>query len=107
MYSYLGNATGQVITRGQEIIRAVFLNKVDSRLLEKPEGAPAFLSYRLSTSLSGKAVLFDEAFLAGDSVFISANREGHQYRLNYNVLTNIEEDFEKQLLNPEFWEEWS
>jgi DNA-binding GntR family transcriptional regulator len=107
LYSYLGKATGQVITRGQEIIRAVFLNKIDSRLLEKPEGAPAFLSYRLSTSLSGSAVLFDEAFLAGDSVVISANRVGHQYRFHYNVLTDVEQDFEKQLLNPEFWEEWS
>ena len=103
LYSYLGKATDQVITRGQEIIRAVFLNREDSRLLEKPEGAPAFLSYRLSTSLSGSAVLFDEAILAGDSVVISANRVGHQYRFHYNVLTDVEKDLEKQLLNPEFW----
>lgn len=107
LYTFLGNATGKIITQGREIIIPACLESEEAKLLNKNVGAPALLSYRLSTDLSGEPVLFDEAYLSGDSVAISVNRTGSQYRFHYAIVEDDGKDIKREFLNSQFWEEWA
>lgn len=106
LYSFLGQTSGQILMRAHEIIRPVELCKEEATLLRQPEGAPAFLSIRLSSNLSGKALLYDEAYLLGSRIFLTSQRLGHKSRFHYSVSLAQEQDPLEQLVDPDVWEDW-
>ena len=106
LYSFLGETSGQILMRAHELIRPVDLQKEEAALLRQPEGAPAFLSLRLSSNLAGEAILYDEAYLLGSRILLTSQRLGHQSRFHYSLSPNREQDPFEQLVDPEVWEDW-
>jgi DNA-binding GntR family transcriptional regulator len=106
LYAYVGKMTGQILVRSHEIICPAALEKKEAALLRQSEGSPAFLSRRLSSTLAGEAILFDEAYLVGGRIFLTSQRLGHQSRFHYSVSLEQEADVFGQLADPDVWEDW-
>jgi GntR family transcriptional regulator len=106
LYSHIGQTSGQILIRSHEIIRPIALPEEEATLLRRPEGTPAFLSLRLSSNLAGEAVLYDEAYLVGDRIFLTSQRLGYQSRFHYSVSGEPQKDALKQLVDPDVWEDW-
>jgi len=106
LYSFLSRATGQIVVRGNEIILPIPLEPEIAEILRERAGTSAFVSYRTSSNLAGKVVLFDEAYLSGNRIVISSQRLGHQCTFHYNVIIDEKPDPISLLSDSGFWKEW-
>ena len=96
LYEQLTQACGSPVAMTKEILLPLVLDNEAAAFLERNPGEAAMLSARMSRSSEGEAHVYDEAIMAGDSFFISAERIGkrHSYDLNFGkggVLPMIEQ----------------
>jgi GntR family transcriptional regulator len=96
LYEQLTEACGSPVAMTKEILLPIVLDGETAVFLERNPGDAAMLSARMSRSSEGEALVYDEAIMAGDSFFISAERIGkrHSYDLNFGkggVLPVIEQ----------------
>ncbi len=78
---------GLTVARAAETIIPAVLSADDARCLDRPPGAPALLSQRLSFTAAGLAVLDDQAVLPGDAVAITADRSAGSVAVHYTLTT--------------------
>jgi hypothetical protein len=68
----------------KEILMPMTLDVESATLLARDAGSAAVLSARMSRSGDGEALVYDEAVIAGDSFFISAERVGKRHMYDFN-----------------------
>jgi GntR family transcriptional regulator len=78
------SALGLELRRAHESIQPVVLNAHEARLLDTAEGAPAVLSRRTTFGDDGP-ILYDEAFMPGDRLVISAERLTDDVTVSYQL----------------------
>ncbi len=105
LYQSFSESTGSLITRGQEIVVPVIVEGETKRLLGLTQQSPAFRSRRLSFTMNGKAVIFDEAYLLGSDCFLASNKQGRSSKFKYIINTNHEGDVLARFEDPDLWED--
>jgi GntR family transcriptional regulator len=85
LYDLLTQALDLEITRAVEILRPVTLSAAVAKLFGEPKGAPAILSERLTFTTGDEPLIFDEAYMPGDRVVISADRYTNDLTMRYSV----------------------
>jgi GntR family transcriptional regulator len=84
LYEQVAAHVGQAVAMTKEILLPVTLDTGSAALLERGAGDAAMLSARMSRSGEGEALVYDEAIIAGDSFFISAERVGKRHAYDFN-----------------------
>lgn len=84
LYEQLTRACGSPVAMTKEILRPVVLDAEAAGFLERRPGEAVMLSARMSRSSEGEALVYDEAIMAGDSFFISAERVGKRHSYDFN-----------------------
>jgi GntR family transcriptional regulator len=84
LYTMLADR-GLTVARAAETITPTALSPADALDLERPAGALALLSHRVSFTAAGDPLIDDHALLPGDSVAISANRSASQVEVSYTL----------------------
>jgi GntR family transcriptional regulator len=84
LYEQVAAHGGQAVAMTKEILLPVTLDAESAVLLARDAGTPAMLSARMSRSGDGEALVYDEAVIAGDSFFISAERVGKRHVYDFN-----------------------
>lgn len=105
LYQSFSERTGNLITRGQEIVVPVIVEGDTERLLGLSERSAAFRSRRLSFTMNGKAVIFDEAYLLGSDCFLASNKQGRSSKFKYIINTDHEGDVLARFEDPDLWED--
>ena len=85
LYDVLDQAFGTVVERAQETIRAVELGPAEARLLGAAAASPAILSERLTFTTGDRPIIYDEAFMPGDRVVVSADRFRSDLTVGYQL----------------------
>jgi len=73
-----------IVAMTREILLPVALDAAAAGLLARRVGEPAMLSARMSRTSEGEALVYDEAIIAGDSFFMSAERIGKRHDYDFN-----------------------
>ena len=105
LYQSFSERTGNLITRGQEIVVPVIVEGDTERLLGLTQQSAAFRSRRLSFTMNGKAVIFDEAYLLGSDCFLASNKQGRSSKFKYIINADHEGDVLARFEDPDFWED--
>ncbi len=84
LYEQVAAHGGQAVVMTKEILMPVALDLESAALLARDAGSAAVLSARMSRSGDGEALVYDEAVIAGDSFFISAERVGKRHVYDFN-----------------------
>jgi GntR family transcriptional regulator len=85
LYDFLTQSLGLEVTHAVETLRPVILAAREAELLGEPQGAPAILSERLTFTTGDEPLIFDEAYMPGDRVVISADRYTNDLTMRYSV----------------------
>lgn len=105
LYQFFSEHTGEIITLGRELVSPVLLEGQILELLELKAPCPAFLSRRISISLSGKVVLYDEAWLPGPHVIMASRKQGRNNQFKYIIKKEGSSDSHESFTDPSFWED--
>ncbi len=105
LYQSFSESTGQLITRGQEIVEPVVVDGEDGALLGLTAPTPAFRSSRLSFSLGGQALIFDEAYLLSTDCYLASGKQGHSTLFSYVIKADGTKDVFACLDDPDLWKE--
>ena len=81
----LDQVFGIGVERAQETIRAVELGAAEARVLEAAAASPAILSERLTFTTGDRPIIYDEAFMPGDRVVVSADRFRSDLTVGYQL----------------------
>jgi GntR family transcriptional regulator len=84
LYEQVAAYGGQTVVMTKEILMPMTLDVESATLLARDAGSAAVLSARMSRSGDGEALVYDEAVIAGDSFFISAERVGKRHMYDFN-----------------------
>jgi GntR family transcriptional regulator len=84
LYEQVAEHCGQAVAMTKEILVPLTLEAEPSSLLARDVGSAAMLSARMSRTGDGEALVYDEALIAGDSFFISAERVGKRHVYDFN-----------------------
>jgi DNA-binding GntR family transcriptional regulator len=87
LYDVLDQELGVVVERAHETIRAVELGGVEAQVLTAAPGSPAILSERLTFTTGERPIIYDEAFMPGDRVVVSAERFRTDLTVGYQLRT--------------------
>lgn len=91
LYEVFAEELGVAVTRASERMYPIVLHGPKAALLEQPPGSPAILSERLSRDLEDRAVLFDQAFIPGSRLVITAERQTNEMSIRYQLRSRLEE----------------
>ncbi len=105
LYQIMSEKAGLMLTKGREIVIPAVIAEPESGLLEVNSGEPVFLSQRISLSLDGRVVIFDEAFLPGQSVFIASARYGRNNKFKYIIRRKDESNETDRFSDAGLWED--
>ncbi len=105
LYQFFTEKTNTMIIRGREIIVPVLLQRKELELLHLEDPCPAFQSRRVSVSLEEKVVLYDEAYLPGQYVFMAATKQGRSSRSKYIINKAGNEDSFMSFNDTDLWED--
>lgn len=92
LYDLLNAESGQIVTMAKEVVIPTSLTAEQADLLECRVNAPAFLARRVSVSLDGTPLVYDEATMLGSRFVISTERLGPRYSFQYHVLDDDSPD---------------
>lgn len=84
LYEQVAERAGRAVAMTKEILVPVSLDVEAAGFLERAVGDAAMMSARMSRTGDGEAIVYDEAFIAGDSFFISAERVGKRHVYDFN-----------------------
>jgi GntR family transcriptional regulator len=73
------------VVRAVESVKAVALPAVEAKALSRPIGTPAFLATRLSLGEGERPILFDRAYISGESAEIFSDRIADSLRLSFRL----------------------
>lgn len=107
LYQYFSRSTGEIITQGRELVTPILLGEEAAEVLGLDASDPALFSRRISFSLSGKVVLYDEAWLPGSRVIMASSKQGKNNQFRYIIRKESPGDFPappEELLDSSFWE---
>ena len=85
LYHFFSQSTGIMVTQGREITIPVILPEDIAAILGITEPCTAFLSKRISISIEGEVVLYDEAYLPGPYVIMASKRHGKHNSFKYII----------------------
>lgn len=85
LYTHLSQRLSTVISTAEESIHAVPLPGAIAAILRQQSAVPALHSIRISRSVSGEPVLYDDAYMLGSAVGIELMRRGNNARLQFLV----------------------
>jgi GntR family transcriptional regulator len=85
LYDFLTEALDLEVTHALETLRPVTLSASIAKLFAEPKGTPAILSERLTFTTGDEPLIFDEAYMPGDRVVISADRYTNDLTMRYSV----------------------
>lgn len=85
LYGRIMARTGIAVAMSREVLVPITLDGESAAILGRRPGEAAMRSTRLSRSGDGLPLVYDEAILAGDSFFLTAERAGkhHSYEFNF------------------------
>ncbi|MGH2363366.1 MAG: GntR family transcriptional regulator [Chloroflexota bacterium] len=86
LYDLLRDELDLHVVHARERLRPVVLAAHDAALLGKAPGVPALLSIRTTYTAGDRPVLYDEAFMPGDRLEITADRYVEGLNMRYEVL---------------------
>jgi GntR family transcriptional regulator len=84
LYERIAEKTGISVAITREILSPIVLDDSAAAALERRPGETAMMSARLSLSSEGDPLVYDEAVIAGDSFFLSAERAGKRCSYEFN-----------------------
>lgn len=84
LYDSIAEYGKSPVAMTREILMPVGLDAEAAARLGKKPGEPAMLSARMSRSVDGEALLYDEATIAGGSFFVCAERVGGRHGFDFN-----------------------
>jgi len=87
LYDVLDQELGVDVERAQETIRAVELGAAEAEVLAARPGSPAIVSERLTFTTGERPIIYDEAFMPGDRVVVSAERFRTDLTVGYQLQT--------------------
>jgi GntR family transcriptional regulator len=85
LYDLLEQTFGFAVESAQETMRAVELGIAEAQLLATAAGSPAILSERLTFTTGDRPIIYDEAFMPGDRVVVSAERFRSDLTVGYQL----------------------
>lgn len=92
LYNLFDAEAGQIVTMAKEVVIPTLLTTKQADLLECQANAPAFLARRVSVSLDGTPLVYDEAIMLGSRFVISTERLGQRHSFQYHVLDDDSPD---------------
>ena len=104
LYASVNEKTGGVV-EGRKIIAPIALGKEEAAFLREEPGTLALLSSRISLEVSGKPIVFDEAYLRSGYVLCAVRELGSRRSFNYDVPAKASSDPISLLREADFWEE--
>ncbi|MHB8620462.1 MAG: GntR family transcriptional regulator [Chloroflexota bacterium] len=76
------------VVRARETIHPIVLASREADLLEEPKGTPAVISTRLSFTVGDRPILYDQAYMPGDRLAISADRVNDNLEFRYELVSH-------------------
>lgn len=91
LYEVFAEELGVAVTHASERMYPIVLHGPTAELLEQPPGSAAILSERLTRDLGDRPVLFDQAFIPGSRLVITAERQTNEMSIRYELRSRLEE----------------
>jgi GntR family transcriptional regulator len=92
LYELMATRLGVEVERARERVYPTILRGRQARLLRRRSGSPAVRSERLSLTGSARPVLFDQAFMPGDRLVITADRRRSDVSIRYELIPSPTDD---------------